>query len=105
MLIEIPDPIETLFYNRNPLWYKVREEYVKKYPKCSLCGSINDLEVHHILPYHLFPEEELNEANFISLCRRDHFIFGHLLDWKAYNINVVDDVAIMREKIKNRNVS
>lgn len=95
-----------LFYNfkfgaRSPDWRSVRKSFAKANPKCAVCGD-NDIEIHHKKPYHLFPELELDENNLISLCRRDHFLFGHLCDWKCSNSEVVKDAKDFNYKIKNR---
>ena len=37
--------------------------------QCRMCGSKEDLQVHHILPWRDFPEERYNIKNGITLCR------------------------------------
>jgi 5-methylcytosine-specific restriction endonuclease McrA len=61
-----------------------------------VCGHDKDLNVHHIKPFHEFPELELVDANLITLCEgvlrgRDHLRFGHLGNWKISNPNVRAD--------------
>lgn len=87
---------------RSPDWVKVRDTAVKKQPYCSICESKKELQVHHIKPFHIFPELELVETNLIVLCRRDHFIFGHLTDWKSYNINIIKDAKIWHKKLGDK---
>lgn len=98
------------FGSRSSSWRKVRKDFLKENPVCSACGSEDDLEVHHIVPYHVSPEKELDKNNLITLCgKRCHFIFGHFCDWKSWNDNVVDDCnsynskRISRPKIKEKN--
>jgi predicted HNH restriction endonuclease len=46
------------------------------------------LEVHHVKPFHLFPQLELDPANLMTLCEDGgncHFMVGHLKDWRRYN--------------------
>lgn len=69
---------------RSSEWQAVRNDFVKRNPFCAACGSIKSLNVHHIEPFHLRPELELDEWNLITLCRRHHFEIGHDPDgpWK-----------------------
>lgn len=58
-------------------WVQVRNEFVRRHPRCEACGSANDLNVHHIVPFHERPDLELVEDNLITLCREHHFRIGH----------------------------
>jgi 5-methylcytosine-specific restriction endonuclease McrA len=86
---------------RSPLWSWVRDDYAKKYPKCAVCQR-REIEVHHIAPFHLFPERELDTNNLISLCRPHHELVGHLMDWKSWNANVRTDAMLWRQRILDR---
>jgi 5-methylcytosine-specific restriction enzyme A len=90
------------FSDRSPLWRKVRSEHIKQQPLCQACGSKKSLEVHHIEPYHLNLDRELDPANLITLCKTCHFVFGHLMDYKSWNIDVVADSKIQYNKVTNR---
>lgn len=80
-------------------WVYVRNEFVRRHPRCEACGSGYQLNVHHIKPFHLYPELELDEGNLITLCREHHFRIGHDPDgkgpakpnWSASNPNVKQD--------------
>lgn len=89
-------------YSRSPKWSSVRKEHLIHEPICQACGRKKDLEVHHIIPYHIKPEEELNPSNLITLCSNCHLLFGHLMDYKSWNENVVEDCNNFSSKIKNR---
>jgi 5-methylcytosine-specific restriction endonuclease McrA len=82
---------------RSPLWRHVRRDHLAIEPSCQACGTVDDLEVHHIAPFHLHPELELDPANLITLCEKAghdcHFVFGHFHDWHRFNPNVRQDVA------------
>ena len=45
--------------------------------------------MHHIHPFHLHPEMELEPWNLITLCEKRghdcHFVFGHFHNWRAFN--------------------
>ena len=69
---------------------------------CAATGSTKDVELHHLQPFHLHPELELDENNVIWLNRDIHFFLGHLGSWKSYNEDIVEDAKWLREKIRNR---
>jgi 5-methylcytosine-specific restriction endonuclease McrA len=77
---------------RSPQWKKVRLAHLKNNYWCKYCGNKTQLEVHHIKPFYLFPELELNPKNLITLCEKKiyncHFRIGHLGKWKNYNPEV-----------------
>ena len=78
---------------RSSRWPAKRADILLAHPFCAVCGNKSNLNVHHIKPYHLFPELELADSNLIVLCEGPvvncHFLFGHLRNWKAYNPEVV----------------
>jgi 5-methylcytosine-specific restriction endonuclease McrA len=95
---------------RDPHWARVRDRYLRDHPSCAVCGSTKKVEVHHVIPVEHarrtgHPELELDETNFISLCRRllinHHFVVGHNRNWKKWNVNVRADAAALWEKMKN----
>jgi hypothetical protein len=90
---------------RSDDWPKVRRRFLKMNPGCAVCGARKKITAHHIKPYHLFPELELEPTNLITLCEsgaNHHLFVGHLMSWKSYNIHVVQDAAGWLDVIKNR---
>lgn len=72
---------------RSPQWRKVEKDFLEEHPACAACGSKINLNVHHIKPFHLYPELELDPENLITLCmsaKECHFKIGHGGDWKSY---------------------
>ena len=82
---------------RSSKWPTVRAAHLKRQPACAACGCTSPVEVHHIRPFHLFPEMELDPANLITLCESKshncHLLFGHCLNWRKYNPQVCPDAA------------
>jgi 5-methylcytosine-specific restriction endonuclease McrA len=79
---------------RSPEWDNVRNKFILQNGKCAACDSTKELQVHHIQPFHLHPELELDAKNLITLCMSDencHLSIGHGGSFKAYNSNVVED--------------
>ena len=87
---------------RSPRWEHLRRQHLIERPFCAVCETIEDCEVHHIKPFFLFPELELDPSNLITLCREHHYFFGHLNDWSSYNPDVETDALIYRGKLRNR---
>lgn len=78
---------------RSSQWRKVRNLYIKDNNYCAACGKTKMLQVHHIVPYHLNPDLELDFSNLITLgvkCSsgNHHYLFGHLEDWMNFNEKV-----------------
>lgn len=100
-----PVPAKPDHGERSSRWPTVRKAWLKAHRECAACGSTENLEVHHKLPFHLSPELELDESNFITLCEGStncHFLVGHCKDWQAYNPRVVLDAAALRHMIAMR---
>lgn len=80
---------------RSHHWTKVANDHLALHPFCAACGCQvrKLLNVHHIKPFHVYPELELDERNLITLCESAthncHLIFGHLLNWRSWNAEVV----------------
>ena len=93
---------------RSGEWPKARSAHLADYPACAVCGERQKLEVHHIRPFHLHPDLELDPANFITLCEDDddgvncHLFFGHLGNFKSFNVDVAADAAHWSQKIATR---
>ena len=90
---------------RSSKWRKVRKEYLKNHTYCIVCGSSTKLEVHHIVPFHIAPEKELDVTNLMTLCENKkygincHLLMGHLGNYRRCNENVRDDAAAWRDKL------
>jgi 5-methylcytosine-specific restriction endonuclease McrA len=83
---------------RSPKWDSVRDSFIVKHNTCASCGNTNikKLQVHHIEPFHLYPEKELDPNNLITLCEEKgeagcHLKLGHLGDWKSFNPKIKQD--------------
>jgi 5-methylcytosine-specific restriction protein A len=107
--IETPTPMsphdKPLEHLRSSHWPKVRAEYLEQHPTCEVCGATEKLNVHHILPFHLHPQLELDPDNLITLCEDEayvncHLFVGHLANFRGYNPDVVKDAAEWNAKLK-----
>ena len=88
---------------RSAKWPSFRRKHLKRQPVCQACGcDVRDvLNAHHIKPFHLFPDLELDAANVVTLCERGafncHWIFGHGgKSWSDWNPTVIADAEYVR---------
>ncbi len=84
-------------HDRSPHWARVAKEHLLREPHCVACGyKGGKLQVHHIKPFHLHPQLELDPHNLITLCeargREHHLLLGHLGEWGSYNEHIREDV-------------
>lgn len=82
----------------------MRNEYIKNNPRCIACleDDPKKLQVHHLIPYSLYPEGEYDQENMATLCKICHLLLGHLKNWCSYNPTCLSDCRIMAEKIRKR---
>lgn len=83
-------------HERSPEWPRVAHEHLANEPACMVCGHRgHGLQVHHIKPFHLHPDLELDPNNLITLCelrgRDHHLLIGHLDNWESHNVQVRAD--------------
>ena len=54
-------------------WKHKRAEIIRRdHKKCKICGSENELQVHHIYSLDTNPELRLENSNLITLCDHCH---------------------------------
>lgn len=83
---------------RSSHWKTVREAQLRDNPTCAACGGTDHLQVHHILPFHLYRDLELDPNNLIVLCEdkdtKCHLHVGHRGNWKDYNPMAKEDAKV-----------
>lgn len=76
---------------RSSQWDATRDAFMRDHPACAACGSTKKLQVHHIMPFHLHPDLELDTKNLIVLCmdvNECHLGIGHGGSFRCYNPKV-----------------
>lgn len=95
--------IKALIQGRSSRWPSVRKAHLKLEPACRACGGTSKLEVHHIAAFSDRPDLELDPSNLVTLCESPthncHLIWGHFLNWRLINPDVVTDSAAYRGKL------
>ena len=79
---------------RSNHWPTVEKHFREAHPTCAACGGNKRLNIHHIKPFHIFPQLELDPTNLITLCmgtKECHLRLGHLGDFKFWNPNIIKD--------------
>lgn len=108
-LLTLKDTIQDYFRGnlggkRSPRWRGVRNANIKK--NCECCGKkgtlLKPLNLHHILPYHISPEDELNPKNFLTACRSCHYLLCHLRNWKSWDSEIEENSKELLSRIENR---
>jgi hypothetical protein len=103
--------VRPLGSRRSSLWPSVRNEHLSKWACCEICAATSKLRVHHIKPYHLFPELELEGSNLITLCEswkmglNCHLLVGHLGNYRHINPDCVRDAKYWCEKLNKKEFS
>ena len=87
---------------RSPKWRTVRNEFIKSNGVCACCGTKRNLHVHHIEPFAIAPERELDTDNLITLCARCHLFVGHCAWWGAYNPSLKESIYYLRVMLQAR---
>ena len=77
---------------RNPRFERESRKWLLTHP-CAVTGEREGVEVHHIRPFHLFPELEMDPENWIALLRPWHLYLGHAGNWTMWNPDVRQDAA------------
>jgi 5-methylcytosine-specific restriction endonuclease McrA len=105
---------------RSGQWPTVEKHFLEEHPACAACGGTERLNVHHIKPFHVFPELELDPNNLITLCmmigREDHLMIGHggsfkqwVPDVRKYAAEVLADPskynAVVKLAFANRKIN
>lgn len=83
---------------RSSHWDETRDAFLKSHPSCAACGGTKHLQVHHIRPFHLYPQLELEGSNLLTLCMGKfecHLRLGHGDDFQCYNPNVDRHVLLV----------
>jgi 5-methylcytosine-specific restriction protein A len=90
---------------RSPKWKAVRTAFLKG-KVCAACGGTRKLEAHHIVPFHVQPELELEVGNLLPLCEAKkygiacHLFVGHAGSWRRFNPAVSSWAAMVREWVQ-----
>ncbi|MBV8666753.1 MAG: HNH endonuclease [Burkholderiaceae bacterium] len=107
-LIGVAQGKHPLSSKRSNAWPAARKSHLAQHPTCAVCGGKANLEVHHIKPFHLHPDLELDPSNFVTLCEAKkggvncHLFVGHLGNFRSFNVNVIADSAAWLAKLFNR---
>lgn len=93
---------------RSSAWRDTRQDFLDLFPLCEACGGTSDLEVHHIVPFHVDPSLELEPTNLMTLCSRKkyglhcHLFVGHRGNYRLVNPNARDTAKRFKLYLRDR---
>ena len=95
---------------RSPKWRALSDRFLKEHPACAATGRIKGKGIivvaHHIIPYHVQPDLELEWENLIPMSEggtwNAHLWMAHLGEWADWNPRIREDAAEMKELLLTR---
>lgn len=87
-------------------YYAYRQAVIQKdNGECIVCGSQNNIEVHHIYPFALYPHDRFNPDTGVCMCKEHHSIGSPISFHSIYGLHnntpeqLEEYVNIMRERL------
>lgn len=77
-------------------WSSFRKQHIMN--KCEYCNSKWFLNLHHVLPFHLYKELELEPTNICTLCRSCHLLLGHFQKWASFNEDIKSWITLRQNR-------
>ncbi len=90
---------------RSPKWRHVEKAHLVAQPYCLGCGTVRHLQVHHVRPFHLHPELELDPNNLVTACMDEpecHLRIGHGDSFRAFVPKVLFYLDMARNNPEGR---
>ena len=78
--------------------HKAKAIHREANPRCVICNLKGDIlngrkcDVHHIIPVHIRPDLSRDPDNLSTMCRYDHWLWGHLKNWRSYNPHLKETI-------------
>lgn len=92
---------------RSGKWPAFENLLIAERKACRACGNMNvkELTGHHVEPFHLAPNRELDPTNVEILCSNGpgvhcHRFFGHCGNWRIANMRVREDADAARAMLR-----
>ena len=80
---------------RSPDWPALAKRHRAENPRCAACGTLQGVQVHHIVPFNTNPSLELDPANLLTLCKEKcHLKIGHGGSYRHYNPHAREYAAL-----------
>lgn len=103
---EVDSVDSTLRAPRSGKWKTTRAKHLEVQPRCLVCDSVENLQVHHLVPFHIDPSRENDPSNLGTFCQPHHYGVAHdpdgegpeKPDWKKFNPNAFEDAMKLRKK-------
>lgn len=81
---------------RSGAWRGLEKRILQAQSSCEVCGATVRLQVHHVKPFHLHPDLEMEPDNLVVLCmgkNECHLQIGHGGAFRYFNPKVREHIA------------
>ena len=91
---------------RSRTWPQTRKAHLLRHPCCAVCRSKSKIQVHHVIPFYIAPDQEEVEDNLVTLCQNKkygincHLLLGHAGRFSRINPSCRIDIAIWSLKLR-----
>lgn len=101
LLAVLSSHVKKVLARRSPRWRSLELATLRANPTCGACPNKSHLQVHHIFPFHLHPELELDPDNLVVLCEAPgqdcHLLIGHSGTFAGFNPDVRAHAALVKQ--------
>jgi 5-methylcytosine-specific restriction endonuclease McrA len=84
---------------RDPRFRSAEREFIRRNPVCAGCGG-SATTAHHVIPFHVRPDLEMDESNWAPVCPDCHFVDGHARNWRKWVDNFWQVVKLKAAGLK-----
>lgn len=96
----VRDKTQTSVYKKLKLEVLKRDKFT-----CLFCKTNANLAAHHIIPFWLCREAELDVENMVTVCKLCHFKEAHLCDWHNVNLTLASDTLLKKYSLNRERLS
>ena len=91
-----PPPVIT---GRSPRWPAFVHQLLRERPLCEGCGRRSETG-HHVIPFHVRPDLELDPGNVVPVCPPCPFVVCHGGNWQLYIPTARADLAAHLARVR-----
>lgn len=89
------DRARVILGRRDPRFPARERDFLRRHPACVGCGR-PATTAHHVIPFHVRPDLEMDEGNWAAVEKDCHYVIGHQRNWRKWNDRFWETVAELR---------